>query len=219
MARTDVANYTDTVQLCQDGKYRWVFEMSLYKNPTILFLLLKIFAWIGFGIWLFTILLQGCDAVDSKDFWAMAWADTKVFLIVIAGLLLLCAMGYYLYALIMGGKYCVLFEMDDKGIMHKQMPEQVKKAQLIGAITALAGVKGGSFTATAAGMNAAVRTEMYTEFASVKSVKAFPHRNLIKVNETLKHNQVYVAAQYFDFVLRYILEHVQPQTREKFSSK
>ena len=99
MARTDVANYTDTVQLCQDGKYRWVFEMSLYKNPTILFLLLKIFAWIGFGIWLFTILLQGCDAVDSKDFWAMAWADTKVFLIVIAGLLLLCAMGYYLYAL------------------------------------------------------------------------------------------------------------------------
>lgn len=57
MARTDVANYTDTVQLCQDGKYRWVFEMSLYKNPTILFLLLKIFAWIGFGIWLFTILL------------------------------------------------------------------------------------------------------------------------------------------------------------------
>ena len=25
---------------CKDGKYRWVYEMSLYRNPTILLLLL-----------------------------------------------------------------------------------------------------------------------------------------------------------------------------------
>ena len=26
------------IQLCPDGKYRWAYELSLYKNPHILFL-------------------------------------------------------------------------------------------------------------------------------------------------------------------------------------
>lgn len=218
MANNQEANYTDTVQLCQDGKYRWVYEMSLYKNPTILFLVLKIFAWVCCGIWLFSILLRGCDAIDSKDFFEMAWGDTKFFLILTAGVMVLCLLGYYLYALIMGGKYCVLFEMDQNGVMHKQMPKQVKKAQLIGAITALAGVMSHNITTTAVGLNSAARTEMYSRFASVKSVEANPRRHVIKVNETLNHNQVYASAQYYDFVLRFILDHVQPQVREKFKS-
>lgn len=219
MANNQEANYTDTVQLCQDGKYRWVYEMSLYKNPTILFLVLKIFVWICFGIWVFSILLRGCESTDSKDFWEMAWGDTKFFLILTAGVMVLCLLGYYLYALIMGGKYCVLFEMDQNGVMHKQMPKQVKKAQLIGAITALAGVMSHNITTTAVGLNSAARTEMYSRFASVKSVKANPRRGLIKVNETLNHNQVYASAQYYDFVLRFILDHVQPQVREKLKVK
>ena len=216
MANTTETNFTDTVQLCKDGKYRWVYEMSLYKNPTILLLVLKIFAWVCFGIWLFSILLRGCDAIDSKDFFEMAWSDTKVFLIIFAGFMVLGVIGYYLYALIMGGKYCVLFEMDQNGVMHKQMPKQVKKAQLIGAITALAGVMSHNITTTAVGLNSAARTEMYSKFASVKSVKANPRRGLIKVNETLNHNQVYVSPQYFDFVLRFILDHVQPKVRQEF---
>lgn len=216
MANTTETNFTDTVQLCKDGKYRWVYEMSLYKNPTILLLVLKIFAWVCLGIWLFSILLRGCDAIDSKDFFEMAWGDTKVFLIIFAGFMVLGVIGYYLYALIMGGKYCVLFEMDQNGVMHKQMPKQVKKAQLIGAITALAGVMSHNITTTAVGLNSAARTEMYSRFASVKSVKANPRRGLIKVNETLNHNQVYVSPQYFDFVLRFILDHVQPKVRQEF---
>lgn len=216
MATNKETNFTDTVQLCQDGKYRWVYEMSLYKNPTILFLVLKIFAWVCFGIWLFSMLMRGCDSVDSKDFLEMAWGDTKFFLIFTGGFMLLCLLGYYIYALINGGKYCVLFEMDQNGVMHKQMPKQVKKAQVIGFITAMAGIMSRNLTTTGVGLNAAARTEMYSKFDSVKSVKAFPRRHVIKVNETLEHNQVYVSPQYFDFVLRYILDHVQPKVREKF---
>ena len=30
------------VRLCSDGKYRWVYEMNLLKNPTIFFTVLKV---------------------------------------------------------------------------------------------------------------------------------------------------------------------------------
>ena len=188
--------------------------MSLYKNPTILLLVLKIFFWVCFGIWIFSILMRGCDASDSEDFLDMALNDSKFFLIFTAGFMLLCLIGYYFYALIMGGKYCVIFEMDEKGVLHKQMPKQAKKAEVIKALTVLAGLASRNITTTAVGLNA--RTEMYTEFASVKSVKAKRRRNLIKVNETLSHNQVYASAGDFDFVLRYILDHISPQVKDKY---
>ena len=31
------------ITLCPDGKYRWAYEFNLYRNPTILFVLFKIF--------------------------------------------------------------------------------------------------------------------------------------------------------------------------------
>ena len=119
----------------------------------------------------------------------------------------------------MGGKYCMLFEMDEQGVLNKQMKKQVKKAQLIGAITALAGIASRNLTTTAVGINAAARTEMYSAFSNVKSVESFPNRQLIKVNERLNHNQVFASTSDYDFVLNYILEHVEPAVRDKFNSK
>lgn len=212
----NTTNATPEVQLCQDGMYRWVYEMSLYKNPTILLLTLKIFAWVILGLWVFMNLLRACEAIDASDFMESLWFNTKLTLIVGGVILALCVLGYYLYALIMGGKYCVLFEMNEQGVMHKQMAKQVKKAQLIGFITALAGIASRNLTTTAVGMNAAVRTEMYSTFDSVTSVNAIPRRNVINIHEGLFHNQVYASTEDFDFVVNYILDHVNPEVRNKF---
>ena len=46
-----------------------------------------------------------------------------------------------------------------------------------------------------------------SDFASVRSVQPYKSRNLIKVNELLSKNQVYVNAEYFDFVYDYIRSH------------
>lgn len=35
---------SDKVRLCADGKYRWIYEFSMLKNPTIFFTILKILA-------------------------------------------------------------------------------------------------------------------------------------------------------------------------------
>ena len=111
-------------------------------------------------------------------------------------------MGYSLYAAYMSGKYCVLFEMDEKGINHKQFPSQAKKAGKIAGLATAAGAASGNLAAAGAGMNA--RTEMYSEFSRTRRVKAYRRRKLIKVNGILSRNQVYTEPEDFDFVLDYI---------------
>lgn len=188
------------IQQGKDGVYRWVYEMNLYKNPTILFLIWKIFAWIVFGLWIFLILLE---AYDSLHFWEDFLSLTKGMALFFVGFMLLCTFGYYIYAIIMGGKYCVMFEMDEKGVTHSQMPRQAKKAQVISLMTILSGAATSNVGAIGTGILAA-RTSMYSSFSSVKSIEAYPKRNVIKLNAPLNYNQVYAKKEDFEWVLSFI---------------
>ena len=48
---------------------------------------------------------------------------------------------------------------------------------------------------------------MYSDWDSVRRVKCYPRRGLIKVNGILRRNQVYAAPEDFAFVRDYILSH------------
>ena len=193
---------TENVYLCPDGKYRWVYEMPILKNPTIFLLVWKIFFFIILGIF---VMLSVMDAVEwPNEIGEQLLNNLKFFGYFIAGMTVLVAVSMLIYAAIMGGKYVVLFEMDEHGVNHKQLPKQAKKAQVIGAITALVGLASGNFTTAGAGVLSASRTEMYSEFAKVRKVKSCPRRHLIKVNQLLNKNQVYADPADFDFVLNYI---------------
>ena len=59
------------VTLCPDGKYRWVYEVPMLKNPSILYDVYKVLG-ISFGVvWLLNVLLIGCeDGFSLKNLWA-----------------------------------------------------------------------------------------------------------------------------------------------------
>lgn len=185
----------------QIGQYQWIYEMSLLKDPTIFFLVWKIFFWILVGIFGFTMLvdlLQGWGGEAILNSLRML----GYFLI---GMTVLVSLGYLIYAAIMGGKYIVKFTMDEEGVNHEQIPAQAEKARKIGMITTAVGAMTGNFTTMGVGMNASARTEMYSAFARVRKVKLYPRRGLIKLNGILKHNQVYVSKGDYEFVRDYIL--------------
>ena len=106
------------VRLCSDGKYRWLYEMNMVTNPTIFLTVFKIFfwiiliGWVVFGFFLYAI--HG----DWKGLLDMG----KAMLLVLAGFAVLTLLGVLLLAAYYGGKYKVLFEMDEKGIKHIQLP-------------------------------------------------------------------------------------------------
>ena len=191
----------ENIKLCSDGKYRWISSVNLFTNPTFLFLVWKIFFFILLGIFaVVTIVDAGND-----DFRTDGFLNTlKMFGIITGGMTALVLIGYLVYAAIMGGKYTVLFELDEKGFNHKQIEAQAKKAKKIGAVTFLAGAAGGSLTTMGAGLN--VRTEMYSNFERVKKVKYNERTGTIKIREGLSHNQVYCAAGDFAFVSGYITD-------------
>ena len=186
------------VRLCSDGKYRWVYEMNLLKNPTIFFTVLKVMM-ISVGIvWLFGLVIGiGNMSLDYFLFW------TKLTGIMIGIFFVLTVIGILITAAVLG-KYVVLFEMDENEVTHIQMPRQVKKAEVIGLITALVGAMAKSPTTIGAGVLATAKTKSTSEFVNVRRVKARRRFNLIKVNQLFDKNQVYVADEDFDFVYNFI---------------
>ena len=193
---------SDNITLCKDGKYRWIYELHLFKTPIIFMLVWKILFFIFLMIFAFVFIADfvswGFTAERIKE----SLRFSGFFLL---GMTVVTALGYSVYAALMGGKYCVMFEMDEKGINHKQIPAQAKKAKKIAGATALAGAASGRLTTVGAGINSA-RTEMYSDFSRVRKVKAFPALNLIKVNGRLSRNQIYASKEDFEFVKKYIKE-------------
>ena len=185
-----------------DGVYRWVYELKLLKNPSILFIVWKILGGVFVGIWLFVMLLS---IGDANFWWHGFFSLAKVFALLTLGMLVLCLIGYLFYAAIMGGKYCVLFEMDEHGIRHTQITEQFQKARVLSAVAVLLGARSGNIGAMGAGLLSSSRQSMYSRWSSIKSVAVAPRRNLIKLNAPLNKNQVYARDEDFAFVRQYIL--------------
>ena len=116
-------------------------------------------------------------------------------------------LAYLIVASMYGWKYIVRFTMDEKGILHDQIPEQKKKAQSLGKAVSGAGVLRGSPGRMGQGFLVASHTSLSSDFSKVRSIKAFRLRATIKVNEPFAKNQVYTTPEDFDFVLKYIREH------------
>ena len=192
------------VQLCDDGKYRWIYALNMWKNPTILLLVVEIFFWVFIGIMALIIIFHICE---NGWEWEAVWDITWPFLILMGVFAVIILLAYAIIAAMYGGKYIVLFEMDEQHITHSQIPSQAKKAQKLGMITAAAGALTGKPAMMGLGISSAARTSMSSDFSSVRSVKASKWRNLIKVREILSNNQVYARDEDFDFVYNYIKEH------------
>ena len=199
----DYIYQSKNITMCPDGKYRWVYELDMYKSSVIIKEVWRVMLIAGVIVlaFLFVINIMDNDLMEALEFVAQAAA-------VLFGIfLVLSIIGYLVFAFIIGGKYCVVFEMDEEGINHKQHQKHVKKSELIGAITALAGIAGGNLSTVGTGVLAAARTSMYTSFDDVKELDFLPKDHLIRVNETLSRNQVYAEEEDFSFVANYLKAH------------
>lgn len=199
--KEDIGN---RVMLCKDGKYRWIHEVNMFKNPSILFDVWKV---LGITM-LIVIVIVGFILVISGDLDVDGMLGMgKAMLITAAIMAVLSIIGYLVYALIAGGKYIVLFTLDEKEVVHQQMPHSAKKGQIIGDLAILAGLATGRMGTIGTGMLAKSRTSMTTTLSDVKRLTPCPRMNMIKVNETLSKNRVYVCKEDFFLVYNFLCEH------------
>lgn len=191
------------VALCEDGKYRWTYPLDMLKNPSILFVLLKIF-----GILLSIPLLIALISAAANNDWQKIWDGfIKIWLIVMVVFFVIILISYLIVVWMNGGKYVVNFTMDEKRLIHEQVPVQYERARKVGILAALVGVFAKRPVAAGAGALAASRNTSVSVFDKVRRVKPRRGQNLIKVNQSLERNQVYVPDEDFDFVLDFIRKH------------
>ncbi|MBO5635825.1 MAG: hypothetical protein J5907_10455 [Bacteroidales bacterium] len=191
------------VSLCEDGKYRWTYPLDMLKNPSILFVLLKIF-----GILLSIPLLIALISAAANNDWQKIWDGfIKIWLIVMVVFFVIILISYLIVVWMNGGKYVVNFTMDEKRLIHEQVPVQYERARKVGLLAALVGIFAKRPAAAGAGALAASRDTSVSVFDKVRRVKPRRGQNLIKVNQSLERNQVYVPDEDFDFVLDFIRKH------------
>lgn len=196
------------VTLCEDGTYRWIHEYNMYKNPTILFTVYRVMfmsvAIVAILIFFFSLISGNVEWPPFKNF---NWDNSKYGIIVMGFFLfVLPPIAYLIVAKIYGGKYMVLFEMDDESITFHQMEQTFQKSQAISWVTGFLGAASGNLTLTGTSIVNATRQSMRSEYSRVRRIVPIKRREVIKVNHRFLHNQIYVQKEDFDFVLNFLRE-------------
>ena len=180
---------TENIYLCPDGMYRWIYEYDMVRNPVILYTVWKVMGIAFLAVFLF---LQVITLISGDGLFLPGWDN--------------------------GGKYaffCLVLLFGPVAVIAYFIVAasgQFKKAQALGWLSAMAGLVTGNLSAAGAGMLAASRDSMYSEFAKVRAVIPKRGFHTIKVNGRLQHNQVYAEDADYDFVLNFIQQHT-PQAK------
>ena len=188
------------IRLCEDGKYRWVYELPILRNPTIFLTVFKVMVLVVGVVWLFMVLIFAFQGDLNKEMFMFTLKMLGIMMAIFMGLMIISIL---VLAAIYGGRYVFLFEMDENGVTQNLMPRQYKKAQAIALITTIVGLLAKNPTTVGAGLISA-RSSSTSEFAYVRRVKPHRWRHTINVNQLLNKNQVYVSDEDFDFVYNYI---------------
>ena len=155
------------IQLCPDGKYRWAYEVNMYRNPTIFYVIANFFLICYLVcVVLFTVINFCLDEEVLSSILMLTGVFLFLFLITIPA--------YLAIAAIMGGTYAALFVMDEKGIEHHQMPRKVKKFELLSAIAGMAAFAKGDFASAGLAINMSTAQTTKSEFKKINSVTAKP---------------------------------------------
>lgn len=176
----------------------------MLKNPSILYDVYWVLV-ISFAIVYLFVLLIGLFSGNLS--WAMTWNMTKTFVLLAAFMFVLGWIAYFFVAWYYGWKYSIVFVMDEKEVVHKQLKSTLHKARAIGKLTAMAGAAGGKAGIVGLGALAATRTSMGTSLDDVRRLIPCRSRNLIKVNELLGRNRVFVGDEDFEFVYNFLCQH------------
>ena len=196
-------DYTgERVRLCEDGKYRWTYSMNMYTNPAIINVVFKIF-----GILFAIAILAMFIGPAIRGEWDVVKEGLRIWLIVLGVFAVLVVLAYLIVAWTYGGRYIVHFTMDDKLVIHEQEAAQVARARKLNMLTVLVGVLAKRPSTVGAGMLAASRSTSSSVLENVRRIKPRRRLHLIKVNQLLDRNQVYVPDEDFDFVLDFLRTH------------
>lgn len=182
----------------EDGIYRWMYEMDMKENRSILYTVCKIMGWICLGLYVMFLLLIGLELGFRLSTVLIVTGAAVGGAVLLMGL---SALIFFLSALIMRGKYCIRYEMGETGMemfqsKWRKEAREVRRAR--GRVPSM--------------------TEVVSQisFAEVRRVKLYPRWNMIDLSLAVGKFQVYVREEDSRLVLNHILSHSSEKVRNRF---
>ena len=183
------------------GELRWVYEFSYWKYPVVLLMTWKALMAASLVLFLVVFFVSLGDA----GAWGAFLLGLPVFAWVGGFVSVLCFLAYLILGVVYGGKYLVLFKMDDQGVSHVELPRRFRKGVSAGLLAAALGLSSGSMALARSGLLSVSRFVVHSRFSSIRSVEVREGRNLIILRSGLLYNRVVARSEDFAFVLEFIL--------------
>lgn len=196
----DNINKKSEIFFGQRGNISWIYEYNLWKEVAVFITILKVLllSTLFPALVIFFVTLE-------EGFLKAIRVMAYVYFITGVSILCLLMVSYIIVAIINGGKYIVLFELDEFGVNHIQMPHQYKKNNVLSMIGVVFGAIANNYTAIGANLLSMSKKNMYTDFKKVKKIIINKKKKIIYLNETFKKNQIYILENDFDYIKEIIL--------------
>lgn len=189
------------ILLCSDDKYRWLYKINLFKDTLIPLTVFKIFALSCFAPVLLLLVLSIFEGNFTRD-WFMF---IKVYLLLISIFTVLLLFSYYLvYIPIRGGKYFVMYELDDNNIKFIESKKNSDKMIWLNGIGIFAGLVSGNLGVAGANMISASRKQMNTKMKNVKKIVVYKSNVMKLISNDMTRNLIYYTAENKDFIINFM---------------
>lgn len=198
------------IDLCPDGKYRWVYCFNLFTNPARLFGLWGVALRVFLVVWIFVMVVSvGSYGFKLSGLWAITIAFIPWLGALMAGILLV----YLIWAIALGGKYCLLYELDDRAICCTRLRREYSCKDISEMIDSyVSGESDGAQLYYAAEL--AVES-VYSDFRAVRVISANESRGLIKLRGLHARNRIFTKGGDFALILGTISGNCSPQARRR----
>ena len=203
-------NYPDRVTLCDDGVYRWSYDMDMRHNRFMLRHVLTIVCAMSVLVSLTMLAAFGLNRVSPR-------LAALLFIIPMGALSALTLLIYLICALAMRGNYHLRFEMDENKIVLVQTAETENRNRVLTTVSTVAGIAAGQRN-KAYRVNATLRAADSvgtTAFANVTRVRLFPDDDVIDLWEWFGMNQIYVPREDYALVRDFMLARVSEKARNR----
>ena len=183
------------------GELRWVYEFSFWRRPVVLlttWLVLLFSSLVPF-------LLVFFASLGDEGFWGAVGLGLPVFGLIVGFVSVLCLFAYLILGLVYGGKYLVLFKMDDRGVSHVELPRRFRRGVSACLLAAALGLSSGSMVVERSGLLSVSRLVVRLAFARVRLVKILEGRNVIILRSGLVHIRLVARSADFAYVRDFVL--------------
>ncbi len=194
--------------------YRWVYDVNLWKDTILPVMFIRILLLAALAPALVLFAVTALEGEPGKGLLLFI----QVYGMTACGLIALFIVVYPVFIVIKGGRYSILFEMDDHGIRHIEMPRTARRSEVMSWAGFAAGVLAKNPTLMGSSLLAGSKSQSYSAFQNVRKIIHHKRKGVMRlICRDMTRNLIYLHPADAEFVGKFITEHCKKdvQTLEK----